>query len=193
MPKIIHVCGASLLLIANSEFSCRWPSLFQNIHDTRHHSSERKGFELVTVIKCLKTIAVSAGQGYVIKANQAYRDHHSFNRWSVLWKVHIICLWNTTTMWLILTAPPCYTVVPSSSRLNHSLPSDASSYWLWATTSQKDNDLIYSLGRNLQMGLSVLQDDGGIRLALRWGSPWRTPLHSSKSRRGECLPLHVAG
>lgn len=51
------MCGASFLLIANSEFSCRWPSLFQNIHDTHHHSSDRVGFELVTVIKCLKTIA----------------------------------------------------------------------------------------------------------------------------------------
>ena len=47
---------------------------------TVKQASERKCFELVTVIKCLKTIAVSAGQGYVIKANQAYRDHHSFNR-----------------------------------------------------------------------------------------------------------------
>ena len=80
LPKIIHVCGASFLPIANSVFSCRWPSLFQNIHDTHHHSSQRKAFELVTVIKCLKTIAVSAGQGYVIKANQAYRDHRSLNR-----------------------------------------------------------------------------------------------------------------
>ena len=127
LPKIIHMCGASFLPIANSEFSCRWPSLFQNIHDTHHHSSQRKAFELVIVIKCLKTIVVSAGQGYVIKADQAYRDHHSLNRWSVLWKVYVICLWNTMTMWLILTTPLCSTVVPSSSRLNHSLPSDASS------------------------------------------------------------------
>lgn len=53
-PKIIHMCCASSLLIADSEFPCRWPSLFQNVNDKHHHSSKRKAFTLVTVLKCVR-------------------------------------------------------------------------------------------------------------------------------------------
>lgn len=71
LSKIIHMC-CTCPLIADSEFLCRWPSLFQNINDAHHYSS-RKAFKSVTVIKCLRNCCrVSAGEGCVIKATQAY-------------------------------------------------------------------------------------------------------------------------
>lgn len=84
LPKIILKYS---LLIADSEFLLRWPSLFKNINDTHHYSCKRKAY-----VRDSPKMRKKLAQAFSERQIQLIQDPHSKSRRSVPWKPFSICL-----------------------------------------------------------------------------------------------------